>query len=156
MRKITPIINYDVIKLCRNPYYNHKNGCPNWNKKEGCPPTKILGMVINLNESVFVIFNKFNFKEHVEKMRTKHPSWSKKQLECCLYWQGKARKQLSEKIKIFLELHPNYKVIKCPEATGVDITSTMKSINVILEWPPINYTYQIALAGIPMKSLNNA
>ena len=83
-------------------------------------------------------------------MKILHSGWTKRQLECCLYWQGSARKQLRNKIEMFSGMYPDYRVIICPEAPGVDITSTMKSIGIILEWPPVNYTYQIALAGIPL------
>jgi hypothetical protein len=39
-------------------------------------------------------------------------------------------------------------VSKCPEAMGVDITSTMSSIGIELEWPPKNITYQVSIAGV--------
>ena len=81
-------------------------------------------------------------------MREKHPEWSKRQLECCLYWQGTARKSLREKIKLFKIEYPNLFIAKCPEGSGTNLTETMKQININLEWPPKNYTYQIVLAGI--------
>ena len=47
-----------------------------------------------------------------------------------------------------LHLYMNH---KCPEGAGVNITETMKNAGIILEWPPVNYTYQVALAGIPLN-----
>ncbi len=77
-------------------------------------------------------------------------AWSERQLACCLYWQGTARKALRELLRWFL--HRSGKglcVIACPEAAGVNITATMKSIGVELEWPPRTVTYQVVLAGTP-------
>lgn len=37
-QKVTPVIDYKMRALCVKPYYNHKKGCPNFNKKAGCPP----------------------------------------------------------------------------------------------------------------------
>jgi hypothetical protein len=31
----------------------------------------------------------------------------------------------------------------------------MKSIGIKLEWPPVNYAYQIVLAGVPVKGKIN-
>ena len=60
----------------------------------------------------------------------------------------RSKKKLKEKIVDFLKSCPqDYTVTTCPEAMGVDITSTMKSIGIELEWPPENFTYQIALSG---------
>lgn len=89
--------------------------------------------------------------EHVEKLREKHPLWSYRKLACCLYWQGKARKQLREIVDLFLNENPGYKVIYTPEACGVNVTATMESIGINLEWPPDKTTYQVAIAGKPLE-----
>jgi hypothetical protein len=39
--------------------------------------------------------------------------------------------------------------VTCPEACGVDVTATMASIGVALEWPPVSTAYQVALVGSP-------
>lgn len=139
--KVTPIVNKQVIGLCSLSYYGHPNGCPNWNKK--CKPTHIFNL-----KDCYVIYTVFDFGSHVERMKIKHPDWSKRQLECCLYWQGSARKVLREEIDRFKKLFPNYIVDTCPELRGVDVTATMKSIKIELEWPPVNYAYQVAIGGI--------
>lgn len=36
---------------------------------------------------------------------------------------------------------------------GVNVTETMKNAGVILEWPPANIAYQIALAGVRLKRI---
>jgi len=80
-------------------------------------------------------------------MQKIHPDWSNWQLTCCLYWQPKARKMLAIEIEKFRLIHPDFIIIKVPEATGINLTETMKRIGEILEWPPLTKTYQIAIAG---------
>jgi len=100
---------------------------------------------------VYAIFNRFYFKKHCDRMRAIHPAWSQRQVECCLYWQGTAKKELKFLIWSFLLHYPNYVIVDCPEAAGVNVTETMKQVGIKLEWPPVNYTYQIVLAGIPIR-----
>lgn len=150
--KVKPIIDMSVRDLCRRPYPLHKKGCPNYGKKKGCPPHSPLLkdlILLNIRQPIYAIYNRFDFKAHCDRMRKLHPDWSKRQVECCLYWQGTARKILKENIKKFLRKHPHYCIIDAPEASGVNLTETMKNAEIELEWPPVNYTYQIVLAGIP-------
>jgi len=79
-------------------------------------------------------------------MRNRHPEWSERQIECCLYWQGTARKQLREKIKIFSIEKPEYKILTCPEACGVNVTATVKKLGIVLEWSPKKWVYQVAFS----------
>jgi hypothetical protein len=78
-------------------------------------------------------------------MEAKHPDWTRRQIECCLYWQPKARKQLKTEISKFRMEFPNYNIIVNPEAQGINVTETMAQIGIDLEWPPVNRTYQIVL-----------
>jgi predicted metal-binding protein len=148
---IRPSVNLGVRGLCVKPYPNHKKGCPNYNKKATCPPqSQTIWDIFHIGEEIYAIWTIFDFAGHVKKMRTKHPSWSQRQLECCLYWQGTARKRLRKEIELF-QLSRNDKkwtILQCPEACGVDVTATMKSIGQYLEWPPRTKTYQVAIAGI--------
>ena len=154
--KVDPVIDCDVIRLCLKAYPAHKKGCPNFNKKEGCPPkTKSINKLIDLSQSVYAIYNIFDFKGHVEKMKAAHPNWSERQLKCVLYWQPKARKQLKEKIKLFFKEFPELTIVPSPEANSVNITETMKNSGILLEWPPENITYQIVFAGTSIKVKNN-
>lgn len=140
--------------LCLKPYPNHKNGCPNYGTKKGCPPgVPMFDVFYDLSKSVYAIYNKFDFKGHVDRMRMKHPGWSRRQLECCLYWQGTARKKLKERIRMFNFLtvmaSEAYDITTVPEAMGVNVTETMRRVGIELEWSPVNVAYQIAMAGIP-------
>jgi len=146
---VKPIIDMSVRDLCSKLYPNHPKGCPNFGKKEGCPPAAPrITDTLDFAQPVYAIWNRFDFGEHVERMREKHPDWSQRQLECCLYWQGTARKALREVVERFTHIYPSRCVVMCPEAQGVNITETMKQVGVDLEWPPKVYTYQVALAGV--------
>jgi len=137
--------------LCIKIYPNHKNGCPNYNKNGHlCPPNApIFDAIFDLSKPVYAIYNIFDFKSHVERMRGRHPQWSQRQLECCLYWQGSARKELRKRINIFKAMYTEYVVTTIPEGMGVNVTKTMKNVGIEIEWPPHNVTYQIAFAGQP-------
>jgi hypothetical protein len=149
--EVKPVIDYSVRGLCCKPYPNHVHGCPNFHRKKGCPPEcPKFESIVDIDKPIYAIFNKFDFVGHVERMKNKHPEWTKRQLECCLYWQQKARKVLKEKIKEFLREHSDMRIIHCPEGCGVNITETMKNVGIFLEWPPVNYTYQIVF-GVYMK-----
>lgn len=88
-------------------------------------------------------------------MREKHPQWSKRQIECCLYWQPKAKKELKGQVKMFLSDRPDKVVVWIPERTGVNVTATMKSIGIELQWPPVTKTYQVVIAGTSVpESIN--
>jgi len=150
-KQVAPVLDTSVRALCRRPYAGHPKGCPNWDKKPGCPPqARVLEKILDLSKPVYAIWNKFDLGTHRAKMLAKHPDWSERQLVCCLYWQGTARKQLKSHVSDFLAQYPSYHVLTCPEACGVNITTTMANIGVELEWPPTNTTYQVALAGVKL------
>jgi hypothetical protein len=142
-------------ELCRRPYPGHPRGCPNLGKKQGCPKVPLLGEVLDGEKLLWAAWNCFLFGEHVARLREKHPKWSKRQLECCLYWQGTARKQLEMVLEIALMKFPapvkDTLVLRCPEAHGVDVTTTMLSLGVKLEWPPVTVAYQVALIGVAKR-----
>lgn len=146
------VFDPSMRNLCRRPYPGHPKGCPNWGRRETCPPkAPLLWNIISRSTPVWVVWNVFPFGEHVDAMHATHPDWSPRQLRCCLYWQGKARKQLREQVAAFRR---KVTLLKCrilyvPEASGVDVTSTMALIGEFLEWPPETKTYQVALAGYP-------
>lgn len=154
--EVSPVIVPSVRNLCIRPYPNHKRGCPNYGKKKGCPPgVPMFNDIYDLSKPVYAIYNRFDFKAHVDRMREKHPKWSKRQLECCLYWQGTARKKLKERIEMFNFLtvmaSEAYSIITAPEAMGVNVTKTMRNAGIVLEWPPVNVAYQIAMAAVLKK-----
>jgi hypothetical protein len=100
-----------------------------------------------MSQPIYAIYNVFDFKAHIERMKAIHPDWSDRQLRNVYYWQNGARRKLFEKIKEFLHKHKGFHVTACPEAMGVDVTKTMAAVGINLEWPPENVAHQIALAG---------
>lgn len=150
--KISPVLKKSVRKLCFQSYHNHSKGCPNWNNSDLCPPkAPLLGAVIDLRKSVWLAYNAFDFGAHVACMREKYPEWSDRQVECCLYWQGTARKQLRVRVATFLDgVTSKHHILYRPEACGVDITATMAAIGIEMEWPPKTVAYQVALIGTPV------
>ena len=142
--------------LCRTPYHGHKKGCPNYGNKPGCPPNvKQLNLMLDFAKPFYVIWNWFDLDAHKKRMLEKHPGWSDRQAGCCLYWQQGARKLLGLEIQKFRRenKNDNYFVTRIPEAHGLNVTETMKNAGIILEWPPIYNTYQVAIAGIIKDSL---
>lgn len=146
---IQPSIDYGFRMMCRSPYPNHPKGCPNYGKRKTCPPiVKTLEEIFDCSKNFYAIWTTFPFGEHIAKMKQLHPNWSERQLSCCLYWQGTARKNLKQEILKFTQTHSDFLIItSCPEAMGVNVTATMASIGEELEWPPKTITYQVALAG---------
>jgi len=147
---VVPVIDYSVRGLCVKQYHRHKMGCPNFGTKAGCPPqAPYFDNYYDMAQPIYAIWNEFDLAAHVAKLRGKYPAWTDYQLRCCLYWQPTARKQLDNQLKLFGNEHHGLIITKCPEAMGINITETMRAIGIILEWPPVNKTYQIALAGYP-------
>lgn len=156
---VKPVLDLSVRELCKRPYTNHPKGCPNYGKKKGCPPQALLlNEVLDLAEPVWAVWVKFDLAAHRERMRGKHPNWSRRQLDCLLYWQGTVLKELRHKVCNFCTMRLLYKQSKnldayyCPEAMGVNVTETMRQIGVELEWPPKISVRKIALVGTPLQS----
>mgnify|MGYP007123669347 CR=1 FL=1 len=151
--RATVVYDPKLLALCRKAYEGHPKGCPNWRKRVDCPPQAgMLPTLLDLGQPVFAVWNVFDLGAHIERMRGRHPGWSWRQLTCCLYWQGTARKALKEEIQGFLQAQPyrtHWRILTCPEACGLNVTAMMKTLGHNLEWPPMTKTYQVALAGEP-------
>jgi len=144
--------NPSVRDLCCKPYPNHKKGCPNFGKRDDCPPhCELITELIDVGKPMYAVYNKFNIGSHAKRMREKHPEWSDRQVYCCLYWQPKARKQLKENILKFKKEFKDLFIVKNPEASGIDVTKTMLTAGIKLEWPPKKWAYQVILAGTPLN-----
>jgi len=157
---IEPVIDLSVRGLCRRPYHGHKKGCPNYDKKLGCPPqAPIIYDVLDFGKPIWAVWIDFDLANQRLRMKTKHPNWSNRQLDCCLYWQGRAKKLLGILVLNFIRNKAELgeadelKALYVPEAMGVNVTETMKNAGVILEWPPENIVRKIAFLGSPFKSM---
>jgi len=154
---VTPVFRPTVRNLCKKSYPNHPHGCPNWAKRPTCPPEcKLLPELVDASHDIHILWAEFPFGEHVKWMQSEHPTWSKRQLECCIYWQHSVRKYMNSASKAFQKLdviaHPEMegrtRIWTCPEAMGVDVTATMRTIGVELEWPPKHITRMVYLFGV--------
>lgn len=150
-KRVDVIVDRRVRGLCVRPYHGHARGCPNVGR-EGCPPgAPHIRCVLDLRRPVWAVWTRFDLSSHVEKMRARHPFWTDRQLQNCLYWQGAARAKLKREVaRVLARLEPKHgqlHTVWCPEATGVDVTHTMLGIGVELEWPPVRYTRQVVLVG---------
>lgn len=146
--------------LCVTPYELHPKGCPNFNKKKGCPPNSVeFFEFFDETKPIFIVWSVFDLGAHVQKMRRQHPEWSERQLYCCLYWQGRARRFLRDTIEEYqtqfpllgetLSIRPDSRgaVSTCPEAMGLNVTATMRNLGEILEWPVKTKVYHVAVIG---------
>jgi len=151
IRNVKVVTGLNASSLCVKPYEGHKKGCPNFNHKIGCPPkVKKIEDEIDLSKDVTAIAVRFDMDGHVKKMKDKHPEWTDRQLRNCLYWQGGVKKQLKAVVKEYLTSNKDMVICMCPEAQGVNMTETMRSAGVDLEWPPLNNVWKIALVGYPL------
>jgi len=131
---------------CKLPYPNHPRGCPNHGKKAGCPPKAPI--FTDVAKPPFILVGvKFNLAEWAERMKQKHPKWSDRQARCCLYWQGKVRKRLREVCKGVAWVFGRNMIVSVPEAMGVHVFETCKTIGIELERNPKTYVWKIAILG---------
>jgi hypothetical protein len=151
--KATPVLlDCPPGDLCQRAYQGHKRGCPNYRKRPTCPPLaeRWTPDSIALYEW-YVVWVAFEFGAHVERMRVAHPDWSQRQLECCLYWQGTARKRLRDAVEGFLSegnIAQVGAVYYTPEAHGCNVSTTMAHLGVKLHWPPTIETRHVALVRL--------
>jgi predicted metal-binding protein len=153
---VKPVIDLSVRELCKRPYPGHSKGCPNYGRKKGCPPAApVLMDEINIEKTIWAIVVDFNLEQHCADMKKKHPGWSRRQCECCLYWQSGVMAELKHQAASFCSMMLLYgqakelNVLYCPEAFGVNITETMKNAGIELEWPPERIVRKIAFVGFP-------
>jgi len=136
------VIDPKVREMCRLPYPDHPQGCPNFGRKRGCPPNRPL---FALRPPYFAIINEFDLASHLERLRAQHPQWTEPQFECRLRWI--AGRELAAELSQFRLSYPLLSTDTCPEASGVDVTGTLRRAGVVLEWPPAKVVRQVAIAG---------
>ncbi len=135
-------------ELCARPYHGHPRGCPNHGRRLSCPPrAPLIDQVLDLSQQVYVIATRFDLGAHVRRMRERHPEWSERQLYCCLYWQGTARKAHRADVEWARGMWSIQRVIATPEGHGVNVTALMAANGVALEWPPRKYTWVVSVGG---------
>ena len=154
IRLVRLVVDMEVRTLCCRAYPGHRRGCPNYRKRAGCPPDgPLIVELLDLTEATWAVWVEFDIAAHREKMLRAHPGWSRRQADCCLYWQGGVLKRLRREVENFRELVEQspldmpLKTLYCPEAAGVNVTETMRRIGVELEWPPEKIVRKVAIVG---------
>jgi hypothetical protein len=149
------VIDYSVRNLCARPYPNHPYGCPNFGKRLTCPPNShFIDDIYDISCGFWVVWIDFDLGAHRRKMKKRHPDWSERQIDCCLYWQGTANKMLREEVadaEYYLDGRGGWQVSYCPEALGVNVTATMRNLKIDLEWPPKEIVRKVAIFGLQKK-----
>lgn len=139
----------DPIRLCRLEYPGHKNGCPSIGRNKKCPPyAKRLEKKYDLTKSCWFIYLKLNIQKQEKRMVKLHPTWSKKQARCLLYWQPTAKKELIKKCELYkYRISLGYELI--PEAMGLHVFETAHNMGLSLErdYSKQKYIYKIAFLG---------
>ena len=155
IQKINPrIITYKKAfqSMCRNQFYGHPHGCPNYGKKAGCPPgAKMINTLFDLEDNYnnfFLIWVDYNVGAFANKMKKRHPNWTERQCYNPRLWQPTARKMLREEQTIAVAKYKLETIITSPEAHGINVTQLMKdTAGINLEWPPRDITRVVALGG---------
>jgi hypothetical protein len=144
----TLVIHKKFQDICIRPYPGHRKGCPNYGKKEGCPPNQpLIHEVFDFKKPAFVIYTDFEIGLHAAEMKRRHPAWTERQLYNCLYWQPRARKIHHAEEERALRSFMMERIERCPEAKGLNITETMRTLGVELEWPPRTITRIVSIGG---------
>jgi len=154
---VTPVIDYKVRDYCLLPYPDHPKGCPNYGKSDRCPP--IIGYfdeIYDLSQPIYAIVGEYDLKSHVDNLRLKHNNWSERQLRCVLYWQKTARKLLREEVNDWLIYNPQFTPTQCPEAMGLNVIKTLNTVNVKLQFPPIDIVHLVVICGILKNTINKS
>ena len=127
---------------CMLPYPNHPKGCPNFPK---CPSEHLDFRAYQYYEW-FAVVEEFDLGAHAQRMKDKHPGWTRRQCRNLLYWQGGVRKRLREKAQAQAEEIKAHIILQIPEATGVDVYKTMKEHGLELR-PDPDIVYKIMILG---------
>ncbi|MFA5733260.1 MAG: DUF2284 domain-containing protein [Acidithiobacillus sp.] len=142
------IVNKNARDWCLLPYPGHPKGCPNYGKKIICPPTvPLITSFFDLNKPSWFVVISFDLKSHMEKMKQKHESWSDRQCKCVLYWQKGANKILKEYALSILKQKQNTRITTCPEAMGVNVILTLRSLSIPIKTKPVDIVYKAIFIG---------
>ncbi len=131
---------------CELPYPNHPNGCPNVGDCEAT--TKYVKDVFDMERNIWFVIVKFDIESFAERMKAKHPDWTKKQRTCLLYWQGSVESKLEDEAKKFVNKEGGTMYEMVPEGMGVNVFATMLKLGYPIETGrPEKNIFKVALVG---------
>ena len=149
------VIDYRARDWCKLPYLGHPHGCPNFDQRASCPPrAPLVGDYFDLSQPVWLVGVEFDLQGHVERMKSRHPSWSNRQARCVLYWQSGVNKELKALARCFAEAAGRIYTL-CPEAMGVQVIKTASRVGIPIRPRPAGRVYKIALIGEPRGGRGN-
>jgi len=142
------IIEHGTREWCLLPYPDHPKGCPNFGKSKVCPPfAPHVESFVDLALPLWFVIEEFDLKSHVARMISKHAGWSDRQARCVLYWQGSVKSRLQASADRFCLEHPGTHHTLCPEAMGVNVIATGRSVGLPIQSSPLDTIFKIALVG---------
>lgn len=163
------VIIFDPIvqSYCNNPEYL----CPFYGKSWACPPeAPYLENEIMSYDKFYLIYTKFeiqkkgdnksrtsfrykDMREIMEQEMEKFLNQHRKEFkEIKILWDGHCRVCEKENKKCSIEedvpcRYPD-KIRYSMEAVGIDVTQTVKKLDIDIEWPPINHVYRFGLVCV--------
>ena len=162
--KTSIIFDPIVQSYCKNPEYI----CPYYGHSWACPPkAPYLEKEIMNFEKFYLIYTKFEFKEkdhnkkriglgyshmrgimeqEMERFLNQYQGDLK---EIKILWDGHCRICEKENKKCSIDeatpcRYPE-KIRYSMEAVGIDVTKTVRNLNIDIEWPPINHVFRFGL-----------
>jgi len=142
------VIEYGTREWCLLPYPDHPKGCPNFGKSNVCPPfAPYVEDFVDLTRPLWLIVEEFDLRSHVARLLSTHENWSDRQARCVLYWQGGVKSRLRASAKQFCLEYPGTHHTLCPEAMGVNVIATGRSVGLPIQSSPLNTIFKIALVG---------
>lgn len=101
--KLEKLIVTPRTKLwCKAQYPGHPKGCPNyWGRcfEGGRVEITLADRIVDVDKSMYIVYNEFDLAAHMARMKAKHPTWSERQLRNVYYWQNRSHAQLDRLIE---------------------------------------------------------
>lgn len=145
--ELNNIISGDyVFRWCKLPYDGHKSGCPMYGTRSDCPP-EALPFDELVQPPYYLIIHEFDLEGQAECMRDLHPNWSDKQCRNPRYWQKGITKKLMAEAQDLLWTFPNGRILKRPEANGINLFATCRAHGIRLERNPQKVVRKMVLIG---------
>lgn len=120
--------------LCTQPYFNHKNGCPNFGVRDDCPPNvKHISEEFEM-DSINILLLEFPLNEYFLQRKKIHPDWTNRALINPRHWQNHLRASMNNEWENLKEEYPNYEMIRNPEGQGVNVEETLKLVGIEMDW----------------------
>ena len=132
---------------CMLPYDGHKIGCPKFPK---CVIKRNIDFkqIIMNNYKWYAIAKKFSLMKQENKIKDMHNEWSKKKCRCVYYYQSSIKRDIKDTIKQYFGSSNKSIILDVPEASGINVYSTMAKHGLYLKANYEDIIYKIMIVGI--------